>query len=58
MQTHEGVNVLLCASLTSTLDGVEWSGFRAGRFTPCKDSSPGIFLQEARWTPRVKLKES
>jgi hypothetical protein len=36
-------------SLTSVLDGVEWSTPRAGRFTPGKD--PVLIVQEAKWAP-------
>jgi hypothetical protein len=36
-------------SLTSVLDGGEWSTPRAGHFTPGKD--PVSIVQEAKWAP-------
>ena len=36
-------------SLSSTLDGIEWSTPRPGRFTPGKDPVP--IAQKAGWAP-------
>jgi hypothetical protein len=44
-----GVDVKIHSSLTSILDGGEWSVLRSGRFIPGKE--PVHFGQEAGWAP-------
>jgi hypothetical protein len=54
MQAYWGVEVYSTHSLTSALDGGEWSASSPGRFTP-RERAPGTHWIEGRVGPRAVL---